>query len=87
MTEPSPVWPARGVTQQFLEDKAVWMCRDPHCPGNVIMYFQTAGSLMRFAWFDYKLIGSALFLTIAGLEGVLRMRFEANEDTKFKETD
>jgi hypothetical protein len=49
------------------------------------MYFQTAGSLIRFAWFDYKLTGSALFLAIAGLEGVLRMRYEATEGTKFHE--
>ncbi len=74
-----------GVTQQYLEDRAEWMSRDPHCPGNVIIYFQTARSLMRFAWFDYKLIGSALFLTIAGLEGVLRMHFDAQEETQCHE--
>jgi hypothetical protein len=77
-------WEGYGFTQAYLEERAEWMSCDPRCPGTLIMYFQTAGSLMRFAWSDYKLGGLALFQTMAGLEGVLRLCFD-DKETSFKE--
>jgi hypothetical protein len=59
------------------------MSRDPGIPGTLIMYFRSAGSLMRFSWFDYTLVSSVFFQTVIGLEGMLRLFYDDRE-TAFK---
>jgi hypothetical protein len=77
-------WANYGVTQDFLEVKADWISHDPGFPASSIMYFKSAGSLMRFSWFDYTFVGLVFFQTVIGLEGMLRLFYE-DRNTAFKE--
>src|SRR5205809_480627 len=80
---PDQRWNHSGITQAYLEEKAEWMSRDPGFPGTLIMYFRSAGSLMRFSWFDYTLVSLVLFQAVVGLEGMLRLFYDDRE-TAFK---
>ena len=48
------------------------------------MYFRTAGSLLRFSWFDYTLVSAAFLHVVVGLEGILRLSYAADRCTGFK---
>jgi hypothetical protein len=73
-------WNLFGVTQANLEEKAEWMTRDPGVPGTSIMHFRSAGSLMRFCWFDYTLVSLVFFEAVIGLEGILRLFYDDLEN-------
>src|SRR6478672_8613319 len=80
--KPDVRWPLLSVTQANLEEKATWISREAAWSSTHIMYFRTAASLLRFAWFDYEILPAAFFQAVAGLEGVLR-RYSPDKSASF----
>jgi hypothetical protein len=69
----SNLWPIFGISDEDLEARAAWLSRDHHrFKGALVMYFRTAGSLLRFTRRDFTLLPLVFVQCVVGLESVLR---------------
>ncbi len=70
-------WQSLGITDAEIEELAAWMSRDhPGFQGAMVMFFRTAGSLLRFSRQDFSLLPLVLAQNIIGLEKTLRLVYQ-----------
>jgi hypothetical protein len=82
--KPNGLWRSLGVSEAELEAKAEWISRDhPGFPDSTVMFFRTAGSLIRFSQYDFALLALAFFQSVIGLERMLRHHY-GSVDSPFK---
>ena len=83
--KPHGLWLTFGFSDADLEEKANWISRDhPGFTGGTVMYFRTAGSLIGFSKYDFKLVSLVFFQAVIGLEKMLK-HFYRDEKAAFKD--
>ncbi|MCE9611150.1 MAG: hypothetical protein K8R23_13225 [Chthoniobacter sp.] len=83
--KPQGLWTSVGISDAELEEKADWICRDHRgFPAFTVVYFRTAGSLIRFSRYDFTLVSPVFFQAVIGLEKMLK-HFYRDETAAFKE--
>jgi hypothetical protein len=76
-------WPCGEIDDAWLEAKALWLEEQRTLHGDSCKFFVIAGSLFRFARYDYALGSVAFFHAILGLERALKMHYR-DEDSYLK---
>lgn len=79
-------WQSLGISDEELEEAAAWMSREhPNFQGAMVMFFRTAGSLLRFTRQDFSLLPLVLAQNIIGLEKTLRLVYQDNDRSSLSE--
>ncbi|MEO6006119.1 MAG: hypothetical protein ABIS43_23435 [Opitutus sp.] len=58
---------------------STWLKEGRTLHGNALRFFEDAGTLVKFARYDYTLVSAAFFQGILGLERALKIHFKANK--------
>ncbi len=68
-----------GFSPEWLADKSAWLSEQRSLHGDGCKFFVIAGSLFKFAQYDYAMGSVAFFNAILGLEKALKLHYRANE--------